>query len=133
MTEQTPLRREELANGLVLEFFDHSNRYFGDYHKVRVEVQCRLPLRIELFQDQLDPAAALAQAAARFGDAPLDVRQLERMGVPGAEVDRVRAALIDDFLRTGGVYLQRPDYPQRLLRQKLAAAPRRIHPIRGPR
>lgn len=133
MTEMTPLRREALENGLVLEFFDHSNRYFGDYHKVRVEVRSRLPLRIELFQDQADPAAALARAAALLGDAPLEVRQLERMGVPGAEVDRVRAALIDDFLRTGSVYLQRPDYPQRLLRQKLATTRQRPFHPRGER
>ncbi|AMV72074.1 hypothetical protein JCM30471_05740 [Desulfuromonas carbonis] len=133
MTELTLLRREQLENGLVLEFFDHSNRYFGDYHKVRVEVHSRLPLRIDLFQDEADPAAALAQTAALLGDAPLEVRQLERMGVPGAEVERVRTALIDDFLRTGSIYLARPDYPQRLLRQKLAVARPRPFLPRGER
>ena len=120
MTEIPALRHEQLENGLALDFFDRSNRYFGDYHKVRIEVRIRLPLHGGLFRDAADAAAELARAKSRFGAELVEVRNLERMGVPGAEVAAVRSALIEGFLRTGGSYLQRDDYPLRLLRQRLA-------------
>ena len=121
MSDATTIRREEFDNGLVVEFVDQSNRYFGDYHRVRIQVRVRLALEEGLFQGADDPAAELARARTRFGLELVETRHLERMGVPGAEVEAVRAALIDGFLRTGASYLQRSDYPLRLLRQRLTA------------
>lgn len=89
----TALRTERLANGLELTFFDRSNRYFGDYHRVCVEIRVSVP-----------PPAGPLQL----------VRYLERMAVPGAEVESVRGRLISDFLRHAGRYLARPDTPARL-------------------
>jgi len=47
-------------------------------------------------------------------------KRLERMGVATAELDKVRAALADDFVSTALAYLSRPEFPERLLRTKLA-------------
>ena len=41
------------------------------------------------------------------------------MGVPSAEVEQVRNALIDDFMRQATIYMSRPDYPRRLVAAEL--------------
>jgi hypothetical protein len=89
----TPLHTERLSNGIELTFVDRSNRYFGDYHRVCVEVRVNLP----------PPAGPLEL-----------VRHLERMAVPGGQVAAVRGRLLADFLRHAGLYLARPDTPTRL-------------------
>ena len=89
----TPFRIERLANGIVLSCFDRSNRYFGDYNRVCVEIRMTVPTEAE----------------------PLElVRQLERMAVPGARVAAVRDKLVEDFLANAGRYLVHADYPRRL-------------------
>ena len=104
----TAYRTEHLANGITVAFVDRSNRYFGDYHRVCVEV-C-------LSVTGGEPGAARPQL----------VNCLERMAVPGAEVDTVRRQLVDDYWRHAGVYLAHPDYPARLAAQ--AARPGRRRP-----
>lgn len=98
-----PFRTEHLANGITLTFFDCSNRYFGDYHRVYVEIRLSVP-----------PPAGPFTA----------IRHRERMAVPGAEVEVVRDQLVDDFLRHAGRYLAHPDYPVRLAAGEAAARPR---------
>lgn len=127
MTEEQPLRRERLGNGLVLEFFDRSNRYFGDYYRVRIEVRTRIPIHADLVRHEVDAAGLLDRARKLFGEELVEVRHLERMGVAGAEVEAVHRELIEGFLRVGTIYLQRADYPQRLLHERLAASGRRSH------
>lgn len=102
----TPFRSETLANGVRIEFIDLSNRYFGDYHRVCVEVRIQVP---------------------RPGEAQPLVRKktLERMAVPGAEVDAVRHRLADDYWQHAGRYLAHADYPSRLLAVE-TARPRRL-------
>jgi hypothetical protein len=90
----TIFRSERLANGIELAFRDCSNRYFGDYHRVCVEIDLQVPA----------PPGPLSL-----------VRQLERLAVPGAEVESVRHRLVDDFMRHAGRYLAHPDYPARLV------------------
>lgn len=99
-----PFRNEQLDNGLRVEFFDLSNRYFGDYHRVCVEVRMQMP--------------------SAAGDSPL-VRKhtLERMGVAGGEVEAVRDRLTDDYWRHAGRYLALAACPERLL--AAATSPRR--------
>ena len=94
-----PFRTEQLANGITVEFFDRSNRYFGDYHRVCVEVRL---------------IAAAAGAT---------VKTLERMAVPGAEVAAECARLVDDFWRHAGSYLAHPDYPARLAQSTSSRRP----------
>ena len=115
-------RQEAFDNGIVLEFFDQSNRYFGDYHRLRVLVEIRLPLTPTLFLQEPDPAAARDRAAALVGEVLVETRVLERMGVPGAEVEAVQSRLVEDFLASAGLYLGRPDFPARLLAGRLTPA-----------
>jgi len=102
----TPFRSEIFNNGVVVDFFDLSNRYFGDYHRVCVEVRLTVPLatgNVPAPEAQADLPKVLQRT-----------KQLERMGVAGAEVETVRERLAVDFLRHAGRYLALPDYPARL-------------------
>ena len=92
----TSFRSETLPNGISVAFFDQSNRYFGDYHRVRVEARITVP-----HPEQAEPL--------------VKTQVLERMGVAGAEVAAVRQQLCDNFWCHAAGYLGRADYPARLL------------------
>lgn len=109
------IRTENLRNGLVIEFFDRSNRYFGDYHRVCVEVRCRIPLPIDLFAETAAPEAELQAAKTLLGNEVVFSRVLEKMGVAGAEVEAVRQSLINNFIRGALSYMGGPDFPRRFV------------------
>jgi len=120
-------RSECLENGLVVDFFDRSNRYFGDYHRLCLEVRCRIPLTIDLFRDSVDPAEELRRAAELLGTEAVFRRTLERMGVEGAAVERTRAELVESFLRSNLAYLGSSAFAPRFvaveLRRRRAGRP----------
>jgi hypothetical protein len=98
-----PFRTEHLANGMDVEFVDLSNRYFGDYHRVCVEVRI-------IVKPAYGAAIDLQQ-----------VKRLERMGVASGDVETVRSQLAEDFWRHAGPYLGHPDYPERLAAESAKA------------
>lgn len=99
----TPFRSERLANGLSVDFFDRTVRYFGDYHRVRVEVRI----------------AAADPASASWSE----LKTLERMGVAGAEVTVVRDRLADDYWRHAARYLAHPDFITRAAARQTCRRP----------
>lgn len=91
-----------LRNGLIINFEDQSNRYFGDYHRVFIKVRVVLPEGFIL------PA----------GVEPDDVtfeRTLEKMGVPSAQLANEKQALVEAFLEASKDYLEEDEFPQRLV------------------
>jgi hypothetical protein len=78
---------------MKLDFSDTSACYYGDYHRVCIEVKCALPhedyARWHLF------------------------KKLERMGVDSASLDSAKQELLDAFTGQIMPYLQREDFPQR--------------------
>ncbi|MGK2944313.1 MAG: hypothetical protein ACSLFC_06205 [Desulfuromonadales bacterium] len=116
------IRQVPLANGLQIVFTDESNRYFGDYHRVCVvaTIVCNLH---ELPADTIDEQALRCQAVDAFGEHLAVVKRFERMGVPTLDVDRVRTALIEDFLQHAASYLARPDYLRSLVNAELQKRP----------
>ena len=111
----TPFRTERLVNGVVAEFIDRSNRYFGDYHRVCIEVRLM---------------ASVPDAASGEGTSLQTVKVLERMGVPGIAVEATRNRLADDYWRHAGSYLAHPDYPARLAASQNKGAKRRLTDFR---
>lgn len=99
----TPFRTERLANGVCVAFIDQSNRYFGDYHRVRVEVQVTVP-----------PLSGDSAAETLAPGGRQRITHLERMGVAGAEVETVRDRLVADYWQHAGRYLAHAGYPARL-------------------
>ena len=108
------MKHECLDNGLKISFRDESNRYFGDYHRVCVIATIRYTL------DQLADDSLRLRATAVYGEQIKLEKRLERMGVPSAEVEQTRNALVDDFMRHASTYLSRPDYPRLLIAAELS-------------
>ncbi len=110
-----------LANGLTVCFYHHTHRYFGDYHRIRVEVVCEVPVRDEYFAT----AEEYARARAILGGAAVFRRSTETMGIPTAEIERCLGSTIENFARHSLSYLSSASFPQRLVLAELAAAGRK--------
>ena len=122
-----PFRSITLANGLNLDFIDQGNRYFGDYHRVRVVVRCAVPIASEAFAEGPDDPLFL-KAQRLFGDEILFERPLERMGVAGDDVEAVRTGLVESFLKSSRGYLEHPDFAVRFIRSQLNTSDRSGRP-----
>lgn len=116
----TTLREEVLENGLRIVFEDQSNRYFGDYH--RICVVASICCDLEMLTSDKD-ADLVTRARQKFGDSLTITKRFERMGVAGDDVEEVRAALIDDFLKHAASYMSRPEYPLSLVKSELNRKP----------
>jgi len=91
-----------LMNGLTISFQDQTNRYFGDFHRVCIQVRIMLPKDYEL-------PAGISREKAYLE------KKLEKMGVASGRVEAQQALLIESFLTTSQEYLERDDFPQQLL------------------
>lgn len=108
---------QTLDNGLQLQFFDQSNRYFGDYHRVKILVRCQVTLRPEWLSacgDCGDPE----QIRALLGDFVGYERSMEQMGVASAQLEAVKNSLIEGFLGTTAGYLGSEIFPGRFILQQ---------------
>ncbi|WP_052464678.1 hypothetical protein [Geoalkalibacter subterraneus] len=119
METSDPYFEQSLNNGLIVEVQDLTHRYYGDYHKVTLDVTLRVPLVGGLFSDQDHPGEALEKARRILGDEARSVQRLERMGVPSDMVETIRTRLWESYQRSSFGYFQRPDYPAKLVRQLL--------------
>ena len=108
-----PFQKIELKKGIVVEFFNHGNRYFGDFHRVKISVLVTLPLsKVALAED-------LQGFATGYPDYICYEKTLERMGVTTHLVETVRQGLIDDFLKTVAGYLKKNGFAESLLRREM--------------
>ncbi len=93
---ESPIKRVEIGNDLVLEFSDCSNRYFGDYHRILIEI---------------DAVVTTAEGMIRLRYQ----RPLRRMGVCGAETGKETEVLIEQFLSITSPYMSKAGFTQKLL------------------
>ncbi|OHB32400.1 MAG: hypothetical protein A2X84_12565 [Desulfuromonadaceae bacterium GWC2_58_13] len=124
------LRTDHLANGVRVDFIDGSNRYFGDYHRLRIEIRCRIAVTPQLFVAAADPCAEAARVRSRLGDEILWVRHLERMGVAGGDLEMVRNEMIESFVKSSFPYLQSQLFPSRFVAIELAERLKKVRPFR---
>lgn len=115
----TIMRTEKFSNGLTVEFHDRSNRYYGDFHRVRIEVRCSIPLTPAAIPLSEDPEAELRRVRDMLGDEVVFSRFLEQMGVAGDALERTKQHLIDSFARSTFSYLENPAFPSRLVAREL--------------
>lgn len=122
MTE-TILHQQVLDNGLELVITDQSNRYYGDFHQIKIDVASYLPLVGSLLSDSGLTEREQLRAKNRFGDRLEAHQELKRMGVAGADVESVTRQMVEQFLQTSLPYMQSNAFPVRLLKKKLGEKP----------
>ena len=112
------IREERLDNGLQILFVDESNRYFGDYHRVCIQITLVYALDA-LSVAGSDDEVFRNSAIASLGKELKIIKRLERMGVPTAAVEGVRKSMIEAFMENASAYLNRPEYPRSLVAAEL--------------
>ena len=108
-----PFHVRELNNGVVVEFFDQGNRYFGDYHRVKINAVVTIPFDLASLPDDLQ------KFAATYSDCVKLNKTLEQMGVATSKVEAVTESLIDNFIKTVGGYLEKENFAVCLLRKSM--------------
>ncbi len=111
-------REIPLENGLNVCFYQHTHRYFGDYHRIKVEIVCEIPVREELFDNSVE----FADAQALLGQAAVFRRNIEMMGISSADVENSLERTIENFMKHSLSYLSSPLFPKKLVLAELAGA-----------
>lgn len=102
----------ELSNGLLVKFYDQSNRYFGDFHRVHILVVAQISVNKDSLPDHLKHLITLPIEVVGFETI------LGRMAVPTESLLEIRASLVTDFLNSTGSYLADHVFIESLLRMK---------------
>lgn len=109
MNPEPPFQTYHLAGGLRATVSDATRHYYGGYFHVSLRVRADIPLLAAWFASP----SLYEDACARLGSSIRFYRTLEKMAVPGDEVDRVRQNLLQSFESNLIPYLVRPDFPSR--------------------
>lgn len=109
------IREIPLPNGLTVRFFDATRRYFGDYHQVRINICCEVPLNPDLFDD----AAAHQDAARLLGASVSYVKEIEHQGVATDDIPGTVEKVIQHFIDHSLSYLSGGDFPRKLVQSEL--------------
>jgi hypothetical protein len=110
MTEEVN-HRIPLENGICLDIRESARRYFGDYHSVKIEIECLVPLERRFFDDN----ESFLQASASIRRPVRFARSLQRTGVPTSEISRVKEELLSNFRRNALPYVSSPVFPRKLI------------------
>lgn len=86
-----------LSEGLTLKFHEAGNRYFGDYHRVLIEIDAYIE-------------TAEQQVVLRYR------HPLKKMAVAGDVVTVTKQELISQFLATVGPYMRQSGFVEKVLR-----------------
>ena len=108
-----PFHMRELCNGVVVEFFDQSNRYFGDYHRVKINAIAMIPVMVNLLPEDLQKFAASCPDCIKYE------KILKQMGVATGEVQAVTESLIDNFIKSVSLYLEKKNFAECFLRKQM--------------
>ncbi|MCW8860675.1 MAG: hypothetical protein OQK50_03110 [Deltaproteobacteria bacterium] len=109
-----------LADGIEVKFYDQSNRYFGDFHKIRILVIAKIPIDKKALQEDLK---LLLDSST---DVLIYETTLVRMAVPSDQLNKVRESLALDFLDNSSRYLSKKSFVERFLRKKLTMDKRKL-------
>lgn len=103
----------ELKNGITINFIDQTNRYYGDFHRVKIDVIAKFPVNTTQLPKDVHAIAEECHGHMTY------TTSLEQMGVQSADLKNVSTALIDNFVKTVGLYLEKDNFVESLLRKKL--------------
>jgi len=97
----------------VVDFFAQNNRYFGDFHRLKINAIATIPFDTAVLSDDLLEFAASYPGFIKYE------QSLERMGVVTSLVETVTHGLVDDFIETVEKYLEKKNFAENLLRREL--------------
>ena len=109
------VREIPLANGLTVRFTDATRRYFGDYHQVRVEISCEVPVTAQLFDDPVSLAVALKLLGAKV----CYLKQIEHQGVPSLGTAAAVQQVIQQFIDHSLSYFASEAFARRFVQSEL--------------
>lgn len=109
------VKEHPLPNGLTVSFHDQTRCYFGDYYHVKLEIVCNVPITRECFAEEDE----FREAQALLGENVAYRRNVEQMGVPSTEIERVRNRLVADFEKHSLPYFAAPAFPRKLVGTEL--------------
>ena len=109
------IREIPLANGLTVCFTDATRRYFGDYHQVRVEVRCEVPVTALLFDDE----PAFLAALKLLGASVCYLKKVEHQGVPTLGTADAVQQVVQQFIDHQLSYFGSESFPRRFVQSEL--------------
>ena len=112
------LSRENLKNGLVLEFWDLSRPLTGDRWQVMVEIRVPVAITPETLPPELGPQGDAVSAA--LGTEVVFIKLEERIFVAAGEVPALVAQLQEQLRSSLAAYLAHPEFAPRFIRKKYA-------------
>jgi hypothetical protein len=119
MNSQRLLNRHPLANGLTLEFWDHSRPLAGDRWFVSLEARIAIPVRVETLPPELEAHAALVVEA--LGEEIIFSREETRNFIAAADAPGLLQEMQDRVLALARGYFGHDDFAARFIRKKFAA------------
>ena len=112
------LSRENLKNGLILEFWDLSRPLTGDRWQVMVEIRVPVAITPETLPPELGPQGDAVSAA--LGTEVVFIKLEERIFVAAGEVPALVAQLQEQLRSSLAAYLAHPEFAPRFIRKKYA-------------
>ena len=117
-----PVRTITLENGLTINIYDRTKRYYEAFYLVKLEVICEVPLHIDFFATESD----FLEAKKLLGDFVVYRRTLEHMGVPSSELDNSKKSLLRNFERNSIPYFAAAHFPQKIVVSEFTGAMKRL-------
>lgn len=114
-TEEKPIDKITLDNGLTLELYDHSRPMAGDRWLVSFVARLEVELKREFFEGRHKPDVSFEEIREAVGDKTHYHHEKTRNFIAEAEKDEIFKGLKERFLEANLVYLSSPDFPLKLI------------------
>jgi hypothetical protein len=112
------ISQHALANGLILELWDHSRPLVGDRWYVLLETRIAVPVRVDTMPPELKSLAE--QMVTALGDEIIFTRTEERNFISAAEFPGLLQDMQDRVLKLAPGYFGHPNFAASFIRGKFA-------------
>jgi hypothetical protein len=117
-----PVQTISLENGLTINIYDSTKRYYEAFYLVKLEVVCEVALHKDIFANESE----FSEAKKLFGDSVVYRRTLEHMGVPESELADAKKTLLRNFEQNSLPYFATAHFPQKIVISECIRARKRL-------
>ena len=110
-----PYKTISLENNQTLVIWDLSRRIAADAQVVIMEATMDIAITKDLFQVERVDSTQLVDMQKVLGDQITYSYRVERNMIMDTDKEAVLATLVDTFLANTGQYVQRPQFPEKLV------------------